>query len=214
MLSPPSSPEYSAQSGSDFEKNNKQKKKTQNVTANKKTTAESSGSNRMSLRETTQHHQPGRYREIQEMPNTKPAWTHHTRPYIPELTGFIGPYSLPMDSPTGYPSRERYEASLREQQEKEQHEREAEQQGIAHVSVNIRAKAQDGSPNGPNIAHLPVSPLIHQDLLQPVIDGDEAAGAAAAYEPGIYLDEKDFVVDHIMVSKRVSSFILALSYSL
>lgn len=199
MSSPPASPNCGAQSDSDFETNKKKKKKTGMVPiANNKNT-QSGGGNRMSLRDATQRRLPGRYREVQEIPDTKPVWVHPTVPFNAKLASFVEPYSLPMDSPNGHPSRVRYEAWLREQHSEEKRKQEAEQQGVEYVTVNVRAEVQNGSSKGPDVVHLPPLSKPRQGQLQPLIDEGEVARAAAD-DFDENLDEDEVVVDQTIVS--------------
>lgn len=156
MSSVPSSPDYGGQSDSDFDAPMKKKQKTcaDGDDTDIATTAPD-GQTGMTLRDATKRRRPGRYREADDMPNTKPAWVHPVVPFNPDLVKFVEPHSLPIDSPPGFPSRDRYNAHLEKKRAEEQRQMEAEKRGVGHVSVDIRAEVQDGTSAGPRVVHLP-----------------------------------------------------------
>lgn len=156
MSSVPSSPEYGSQSDSDFDVPMKKKQKTSAAAAAARTDDTAPGGRTgMTLRDATKRRRPGRYRETDDIPDTKPAWVHPVVPFNPDLVKFVESYSLPIDSPPGFPSRDRYNAHLEKTRAEEERRKEAEQQGVGHVSVEVRAEVQDGTSAGPRVVHLP-----------------------------------------------------------
>lgn len=188
-----------AQSDSDFSTNpNTQKKKQKKTggttrkraatTVNKKQNApapeeddtqpQASGSRRMSLREASSIRRPGRYREPDEIPNIKPAWTHPDVTFNPDLGRFVEPYSLPMDHPNGFPSRERHDAW----REEEERKKTAEQQGRPHVTVNVRPEVLDGTTKGPRIVRLPALNEVRRRQREQMAEDAQAAVADGSGE--------------------------------
>lgn len=129
---------------------------------------------RMLLRDATQRRRPGRYREADEIPDTRPAWVHPPVAFNADLARFVAPYSLPMDAPAGFsPSRERYLAWLEEEEKKrvmgrskggEEEDEDGspvrEEEEDEEVSVKLRPEVLSGRSTGPNVVHLP--PLSEQ----------------------------------------------------
>lgn len=163
-------PEYEPLSDVDFDapvKKKQKKKVDDNDLPARRAGGTSGGSGRsrrssttgMTLRNATLRRRPGRYREPEDMPETKPAWVHKAVPFNPELAKFVS-YSAPIDSPTGFaPSLDQYNAYVAAKQADEARRQEAEQKGEKHVArVTVRAEVLDGTTKGPRVVHLPPLP--------------------------------------------------------
>lgn len=160
-------PEYEPLSDADFDApaKKKQKKKVDDSDLPARRAGGTSGgssrrsSTGMTLRNATLRRRPGRYREPEDMPETKPAWVHKAVPFNPELAKFVS-YSVPIDSPTGFaPSLDQYNAHVAAKQADEARRQEAEQKGEKHVArVTARAEVLDGTTKGPRVVHLPPLP--------------------------------------------------------
>lgn len=198
MSSLPPSP-AGAESESDYSTN--KKKKTTIVT----NTTRTRPNNRMTLRDATQRRRPGRYREAEEIPDTRPAWVHPPVAFNADLTRFVAPYSLPMDSPNGFPSRERYNAWQAEKlAEGKRNKTEAAQQQqndlSSYASVRVRPEVLNGTSKGPDTVHLPSLAERRREQRQILAGESEGAGASDDEQIGDENDQAEAASDETMVS--------------
>lgn len=145
---------------------------------------------RMTLRDSTQRRRPNRYCELQEIPDTKPAWLHPPVAFNADLARFTRGPSLPMDYPWESPSRVRYWTWLAK---KERRRAAAEQGEEEAIDVNPRAAVSSRFCNGPGIAHLPPLPKRWRgQQWQPLADGEggRRTGAGDGVETGGLLAEE------------------------